>query len=147
MPSKRKKILRKKVLLFVVAISCVAIAVVASLFYIPFGTGVSVFVSTTPTGLSINGCSLKTVYVLSSSSFEISGSSGDRLIVMKVFNGQTEIFSVQKGNIMEGIGNFFIESPALPSDLGVNTELRVEVQLKDASGSIIAQDQTTIIFN
>ena len=120
-------------LLLVVIALCIAVAVVAGLFFIPVGTCIHVAAATTPGGVSINGCSLRKVYMLSYNSPELSSSDGDRVIVMKVFNDQTEIFTVEKTNITKYIGSYFIDSPTLPSDLSVNSELRVTVQLRDST--------------
>jgi hypothetical protein len=137
---------QKRNLLLVVTVLCVAIAVFAGLFYIPLGTCVRVFASTTPSGVSINGCSLRTAYVLSFSSSEISTSVGDRVIAMKVFSGQTELFTVEKTKISNDIGNYNIDSPTLPSDLSANSELRVAIELRDSAGNLLAQDETTILY-
>ena len=127
------------------AMLCVTFTIFACLFFVPIGTCVIVFASTSPHEVSINGCTLKTVYVLGLNSPESSISDGDRVIVMKVFSGQTEIFTVEKTNIYNRMGNYFIYSPTLPSDLSVNSELRVEIQLR-YSGTTIAQDETTILY-
>lgn len=138
---------QKRVLLLVVAVSCIIVAAIAGLSFIPLGTCVRVAVSTTPYGVSLYGCQLRTVYVLSFNSPEPSTPSvGDRVIVMKVFSRQTEIFTVEKANISNYIGNYVIDSPTLPSDLSANSELRVAIQLRNSTGNLLAQDETTILY-
>jgi len=137
---------QKRTLLLVLTVSCVTFGAFASLFFIPLGTCVHVVASTTPHGVIINGCTLKTVYILSIDNPEPSSSIGNRVIVMKVFNRQTEIFSVEKNKIGNTIGNYVIDSPTLPSDLSVNSELRVTIQLRNSTGNLIAQDETTILY-
>ena len=137
---------QKRILLLVLTVSCVTVGAFASLFFIPLGTCVRVVASTTPYGVIINGCTLKTVYILSINNPEPSSSIGNRVIVMKVFYRQTEISSVEKTNIGNTIGNYVIDSPTLPSNLSVNSELRVAIQLRDSAGTLLAQDETTILY-
>jgi hypothetical protein len=134
-------------LLLVVIALCITVAVVAGLFFIPLGTCIHVATAVTPRTVSIMGCSLREVYMLSYNSPELSSSyDGDRVIVIKVFDRQTEISTVEKTNITNYIGTYVIDSPTLPSDLSVNSELRVIVQLRDSTGNLLAQDETSILY-
>lgn len=92
------------------------------------------------------GCSLKDVYLLGSSDIESSESIGDRVIVVRVFNGQDGLFTIERANITNYIGYYVINSPTLPAEVSLNSELHVEIQMIDSVGNILAEDETTILY-
>jgi hypothetical protein len=135
--------LKKKILLYAGLVAVIVGAVFAGLLYIPLGTGVHAFISYTPTGLSINAVSFKTLHALSLDDSSRVDLEGDRVIVMKVVHEGNEIFTVTRTGIGDHMGNFGILSPALPN-LASGSELHVVIQLKNSSGDILAQDEASI---
>jgi len=91
-------------------------------------------------------CSLKDVYLLGSSKIESSGSIGDRVLVIRVFNGQNGLFTIERANITNYIGLYVINSPTLPAEVSPNSELRITIQLIDSAGNLLAEDETTLLY-
>lgn len=91
-------------------------------------------------------CSLKDVYLLGSSNIGSSESIGDRVIVVRVFNGQDGLFTIERANITNYIGYYVINSPTLPAEVSLNSELRIALQLNDSLGNLLAEDETTILY-
>lgn len=91
-------------------------------------------------------CSLKDVYLLGSSNIESSESIGDRVLVLKVFNGQDGLFTIERAKITNYIGYYVINSPTLPAEVSLNSELHVEIQMIDSVGNILAEDETAILY-
>lgn len=102
--------------------------------------------SVTPRAVNINGCSLNEVYLLNFNNQESSESDGDRIIVLRVFANQAELFAIEKANITSLIGNYVIDTPALPWDVSVDSELLITVQMRDSGGNLLAEDSTTILY-
>jgi len=132
-------------LLLILAISCVTAISLLCLNFISIGKYVQVIASTAPSTVSM-GCSLKDVYLLGSSDIESSESIGDRVIVVRVFNGQDGLFTIERANITNYIGYYVINSPTLPAEVSLNSELHVEIQMIDSVGNILAEDETTILY-
>jgi len=137
---------KKRILFLFVVVLCVAIVAVSCLFFLPLGKCVNVFASVTPREVSINGCSLKTVYLLSFGGGVPASESGNRTIVLKVFSGSSELVSVEKNGIYF-VGNYEVDSPSLPSGLSVGSELRVVVELRDGAGELVAEEETVVVYN
>ena len=132
-------------MLLILAISCVTAISLLCLNFISIGKYVQVIASTAPSTVSM-GCSLKDVYLLGSSDIESSESIGDRVIVVRVFNGQDGLFTIERANITNYIGYYVINSPTLPAEVSLNSELHVEIQMIDSVGNILAEDETTILY-
>lgn len=137
---------KKRILFLFVVVLCVVIVAVSCLFFLPLGKRVHVFVSVTPREVSINGCSLETVYLLSFGSGVPASESGNRTIVLKVFSGSSELFSVEKSDVYF-VGNYEVDSPNLPSSLSAGSELRVVVQLRDADGELLDEEETVVVYS
>jgi hypothetical protein len=116
------------------------------LYLIPIGKCVRVTASVTPRVLNINGCSLSEVYLLNFNNPESSEPGANRLLVLRVFSNQAELFTIEKANITPYIGNYVIDTPALPADMSTNSELLITIQLKDSAGNLIDEDKTTILY-
>lgn len=136
----------KRIIVLTTALLLIIAITLACFYLIPIGKGVRVAASVTPRAVSINGCSLSEVYLLNFNNPEPSDSVANRLIVLRVFNNQAELFTVEKANITNYIGNYVIDTPVLPADLSANSELLITVQLKDSAGNLLAEDQTTILY-
>ena len=137
---------KRRILVLVLVVLCVVIVAVSSLFFVSVGMCVRVVVSVTPHEVSINGCSLSAVPLLSFGGGVSSSYDGDRVVVVRVFSGQVELCSVEKRNVTGYIGNYDVDSPVLPSGLSVGSELRVVVQLRDAAGVFVAEDESVVVF-
>ena len=91
-------------------------------------------------------CSLKDVYLMGSSDIESTQSIGDRVLVMRIFNGQDALFTIDRANVSNYLGLYVINSPTLPAEVSPNSELRVTIQLLDSSGNLLAEDEKTILY-
>lgn len=137
---------KKRILLLFAAFLSVIIVSISILSFLPMGKCVYVFASVTPGGVSINGCSLKTVYLLAFGSGIPAGESGNRTIVVKVFSGLSELASFQRSAV-SFIGNYEVNTPNLPSGLSVGTELRVVVELRDGAGELVSEEETVVVYS
>ena len=136
----------KRIIVLTTALLLVIAITLACFYLIPIGKCVRVAASVTPRAVSINGCSLSEVYLLNFNNPESLDSVADRLIVLSVFSNQAELLTVEKANITNYIGSYVIDTPTLPADVSTNSELLVTIQLKDSAGNLLAEDQTTILY-
>lgn len=136
----------KRIIILTVALLLIIAITLACLYLVPIGKCVRVAASVTPRAVSINGCSLSEVYLLNFKDPESSETLADRLLVLRVFSNQAELFAIEKANITNYIGNYVIDTPTLPADLSTNSELLITVQLKDSAGNLVAEDKTTMVY-
>ncbi|MEM2130547.1 MAG: hypothetical protein QXZ70_08125 [Candidatus Bathyarchaeia archaeon] len=141
----KRKIKRKRIYLFSGIIFLVTLTFIACAYFFPMGKIVLTVVSVTPATVSINGCSISDYYLLRNNANPSSEYDGNRIIVIFVFSGQTELFKVQKEGVGY-VGSYTITTPVLPSTLDLNTPLNVKVQLLSANGTLLSEDEKTIIY-
>jgi hypothetical protein len=92
-------------------------------------------------------CSLEDICLLGSDYIESSEAIGDRVIVVRVFNGQELLFDpIQRANVSNYIGLYVIESQPLPGELGPDSDLRVTIQLLDSAGKLLAEEEKAILY-
>ena len=116
------------------------------LSFISIGKYVQVVASTTPSTISID-CSLEDIYLLGSDYIESSEAIGDRVIVVRVFNGQELLFDpIQRANVSNYIGLYVIKSQPLTGEVGPDSDLRVTIQLLDSAGNLLAEEKKAIIY-
>lgn len=112
---------------------------------ISIGKYVQVVASTTPSTISMD-CSLENIFLLGSDYIESSEAIGDRLIVVRVFNGQEILFDpIQRPNVSDYIGLYVIKSQPLPGEVGPDSDLRVTIQLLDSAGNLLAEEEKVIL--
>jgi hypothetical protein len=136
----------KRIIALTIALLFIIVIASACFYLIPISKCVRVTASTSPRTVNINGCSLSEVYLLNFNNPESSESDGNRLIMLRVFSNQAELFTIEKANITSYIGSYVIDTTALPADVSINSELRITVQLKDSAGNLLAEDETTILY-
>lgn len=136
----------KRIVVLTTALLLIIAITLACLYLVPIGQCVRVSASVTPRLVNINGCSLSEVYLLNFNNPESSEPSANRLLVLRVFSNQAELFTIEKANITTYIGNYVIDTPTLPADVSANSELLITVQLKDSAGNLVAEDTTTILY-
>ena len=113
---------------------------------ISIGKYVQVVASTTPSTISMD-CSLEDIYLLGSDYIESSEAIGDRVIVVRVFNGQELLFDpIQRANVSNYIGLYVIKSQPLTGEVGPDSDLRVTIQLLDSAGNLLAEEKKAIIY-
>ena len=137
---------KRKVLFSIVAISCVAVISLLCFSFISIGKYVQVVASTTPSTISMD-CSLEDIFLLGSDYIESSEAIGDRLIVVRVFNGQKLLFDpIQRANVSNYIGLYVIKSQPFPGEVGPDSDLRVTIQLLDSAGNLLAEEEKAILY-
>ena len=128
-------------------ISCITAVSLLCLSFISIGKNVKVVASTTPNDVSINGCSIGDVYLLGSRDIESSKEIGDRMLVIRIFIGQDNLFTpIEIANVSNHLGLYVVNSPILPGEVSYNSELRVEIKLVDSAGNILSEDEKTITY-
>lgn len=127
-----------------IAITAIAVVTVVILFIVPYGSCVRVVAAVNDNAIGIQQCALKKIYAISTTDPEDTVSAGNRVVVLKAFSSQIQIFSVNRTDI--GTGNCVMNSPPLPSNLSVNSLLLIRIELRDSAGNLLAQDETTIAY-
>lgn len=130
--------------IFYVVIAIAIVSIVLYLFLVPQGSSVYVLVEVKEDSLNISQCALKKLFLISLLSSEENVTRGDRRIVLRVFYNQTELLSSERYDI--GTGNCVLRSSRLPSNITLNSELLIRVQLYSAINEMITQTETTLVY-
>ena len=112
--------------------------------FISVGKYVQVIASTTPGTVSLD-CSIRNIYLLDFSSIESTKDVGDRSIVVRIFSGSDDLFTIPYANVSNYIGYYVMKSPTLPPEVNLNHELYVTIKLNDSEGNLIAEDAASIL--
>ena len=83
--------------------------------------------------------------MLDFSSIESTKDVGDRSIVVRIFSGSDDLFTIPYANVSNYIGYYVMKSPTLPPEVNLNHELYVTIQLNDSEGNLIAEDAASIL--
>ena len=136
--------LRGSALLPLIVVFCLAFIFIY-LFVIPQGSYIHTVVEVGESSLQIEKCALKKLYPISILDPEDDVTSGDRYIILNVIFDQTELLeTLIRENI--GIGTCVLNTKTLPSNIQINTELIIQVQLYNLNKEMINQIGTSLIY-
>ena len=114
---------------------------------VPQGSHVYVLAEVKDETVLIDQCALKKGYLMSVILPEETISHGNRNIILRVFYNQTELFTSDRCiryNI--GTGDCVLESNTLPSDLPIDSELLIQIELLDANNRLIAKVEDSLVY-
>lgn len=131
----------------VIAIALLSVSLISILLLVPQGSHVYVLADVDNELVSIEQCALKKNYLISLVRPEDNISQGDRNLVLRIFYNQTEILTSNRCTRYNiGTGTCVLESNMLPTNLPIDAELLIRVELYDANDLFIASTEDNLVY-